>query len=280
MQGVEIDVDVDALACWISVVGAVPASCEPLAGLDLNLGAANVFDAEDFVRDGVEFVTYVDGFCGELVGCFFKEFRVFLLEFRDGLGGLFDFDLAGGNAAEVVNWREADDRLNHTLSCLTLKMGFAGHGRSLPWNRAFGWYSVSVKHFGKHRTQWVGPLLDCPNREPHAWRDCRGCKNAYMRMLRRAGNYGWRSTEKTRARAVVNMAVKRGTLKRQPCEICSIAKVEAHHPDYSKPRDVRWLCRRHHKLVDLGLLILGTPAAGKETQLLPLAGQSGIEPTV
>jgi hypothetical protein len=32
----------------------------------------------------------------------------------------------------------------------------------------------------------------------------------------------------------------------QPCEVCGATKVEKHHPDYSKPLEVRWLCREHH----------------------------------
>ena len=31
------------------------------------------------------------------------------------------------------------------------------------------------------------------------------------------------------------------------CEICGNPKVDAHHDDYSRPRDVRWLCRAHHR---------------------------------
>ncbi|WP_218650451.1 hypothetical protein [Brevundimonas sp. P7753] len=30
------------------------------------------------------------------------------------------------------------------------------------------------------------------------------------------------------------------------CEVCSATRVDAHHDDYSRPLDVRWLCRAHH----------------------------------
>jgi hypothetical protein len=49
------------------------------------------------------------------------------------------------------------------------------------------------------------------------------------------------------ANSAVSNAKVSGKLKVQPCEACgSTYKVEAHHTDYSKPLDVRWLCRKHH----------------------------------
>lgn len=53
------------------------------------------------------------------------------------------------------------------------------------------------------------------------------------------------ANRKQSARRDVAHAVKSGKLRRQPCEVCG-ERAEAHHPDYAKPLDVRWLCRRHH----------------------------------
>lgn len=47
------------------------------------------------------------------------------------------------------------------------------------------------------------------------------------------------------ARRVVSHAIRDGKLTPQPCETCG-AKGEAHHDDYGRPLDVRWLCRTHH----------------------------------
>jgi RecJ-like exonuclease len=61
--------------------------------------------------------------------------------------------------------------------------------------------------------------------------------------------------EKKQARAAVHSALGRKTIPRpKACEQCGgrhkYLPLEAHHDDYSKPFDVRWLCRschqRHH----------------------------------
>lgn len=48
------------------------------------------------------------------------------------------------------------------------------------------------------------------------------------------------------ARAKVNNAIASGRLARKSCEVCGEVKAQAHHDDYTKPLDVRWLCVTHH----------------------------------
>lgn len=52
--------------------------------------------------------------------------------------------------------------------------------------------------------------------------------------------------KKLKAWAIVTAAIKSGELVRLPCTICGDPKSEWHHPDYSKPLYVIWLCRKHH----------------------------------
>lgn len=53
--------------------------------------------------------------------------------------------------------------------------------------------------------------------------------------------------KKAKAHKWVTSAVKRGVLKRQPCEVCGCTDhIEAHHDNYDAPKDVRWLCQAHH----------------------------------
>lgn len=70
-----------------------------------------------------------------------------------------------------------------------------------------------------------------------------GVSNDNMRYRTRQKE---RWPEKELARKAVRNALKRGQLKRTPCEKCGEPKSEGHHDDYSKPLEVRWLCRRHH----------------------------------
>lgn len=42
-------------------------------------------------------------------------------------------------------------------------------------------------------------------------------------------------------------AVRRGELERKPCTQCSgTQSIHGHHPDYSRPLEVVWLCQRCH----------------------------------
>lgn len=58
----------------------------------------------------------------------------------------------------------------------------------------------------------------------------------------------WRAKypEKHRAHSAVQYALKTGKLKRPDCcSKCGVkCKPQAHHPDYSKPLEVVWLCRK------------------------------------
>jgi hypothetical protein len=52
---------------------------------------------------------------------------------------------------------------------------------------------------------------------------------------------------KKKARNMVIIRIHNGSLERGDCEVCGEPDAQAHHDDYSKPLDVRWLCDRHHR---------------------------------
>lgn len=61
-------------------------------------------------------------------------------------------------------------------------------------------------------------------------------------------NRKWRERNpaKVRAHIAVNNATRTGKLVPQPCEVCSNKPAQAHHDDYAKPLEVRWLCSGCH----------------------------------
>lgn len=51
---------------------------------------------------------------------------------------------------------------------------------------------------------------------------------------------------KRNAQRAVRQRIWKGNLKRQPCEVCGTPDAHAHHEDYSRRFDVKWLCPKHH----------------------------------
>lgn len=41
-------------------------------------------------------------------------------------------------------------------------------------------------------------------------------------------------------------AIKNGEITKKPCIFCGDPNAHAHHPDYTKPLTVRWVCRKCH----------------------------------
>lgn len=59
--------------------------------------------------------------------------------------------------------------------------------------------------------------------------------------------------QRARAHYEVKYAIQRGIIVNpRKCEDCKadIRMIEAHHEDYSKPLEVRWLCRPCHNKAD------------------------------
>ena len=51
---------------------------------------------------------------------------------------------------------------------------------------------------------------------------------------------------KRKAHYAVSNALRDNRLTKKPCEKCGDQDSQAHHDDYSKPLNVRWLCTKHH----------------------------------
>ncbi len=59
--------------------------------------------------------------------------------------------------------------------------------------------------------------------------------------------YKKRYPNKYKAHTLVSNARRDKKLFKEPCEQCGEVKVHAHHDDYLRPLNVRWLCAAHHR---------------------------------
>jgi len=96
-------------------------------------------------------------------------------------------------------------------------------------------------------------------RESRNQENARRINREYMRRARKSNPEKYRNrertashhrihNEKTEARAILNRAIVAGkVIKPSNCSQCGkLRKVTAHHDDYSKPLNVRWLCYECH----------------------------------
>ena len=61
-------------------------------------------------------------------------------------------------------------------------------------------------------------------------------------------NYATKYPNKHKAKKMVNNAIRGKRLFKEPCEVCGTEeRIHAHHDDYLKPLNVRWLCASHHR---------------------------------
>lgn len=105
------------------------------------------------------------------------------------------------------------------------------------------------------------------NEEYNAWfREYRARRRDKIREYNRVYNAEWKKKhgyhneiawvkkypERSKAHRKVARAVKSGKLFQKPCKVCGATKSVAHHPDYSKPLNVVWLCAIHHRQIHYG----------------------------
>lgn len=79
------------------------------------------------------------------------------------------------------------------------------------------------------------------------YRYCKVCHAENMRLNRpKHSQLSELQKKKANCRSYLNVYIKRGKIIKLPCEVCNNINSEAHHNDYDKPLEVKWLCRKHH----------------------------------
>lgn len=92
--------------------------------------------------------------------------------------------------------------------------------------------------FRKYRKNNIDKMRKYQREYNRKWRK----NNGYAIEYKWAKN----NTEKRKVHRLLQYAVKIGHIIKKPCEVCG-EKAVAHHPDYSKPLEVKWLCKIHHR---------------------------------
>ena len=84
----------------------------------------------------------------------------------------------------------------------------------------------------------------------------RGVNNPHWVGGRSANNYYYKLRSvakhplKHKCREAFHSAIRAGIIKRGCCEFCGSTRTDGHHENYDEPYNVRWLCKRHHRMAD------------------------------
>ena len=74
----------------------------------------------------------------------------------------------------------------------------------------------------------------------------------YMRVWRKSHPLNVEQKKRDSCRSYAGVYLRRGKIIRQPCQFCGNPNSEMHHPDYSKPLFIVWLCRACHLILHAG----------------------------
>lgn len=114
--------------------------------------------------------------------------------------------------------------------------------------------TLPLDEFYKHKQMGDGHLNKC---KECTKKDVKGSNKSYCNIVWGDGkaSAAWikRNPLKRSAQNKLARAIRSGDLKKEPCEICGKSGAHAHHDDYRKPLDVRWLCPKHHAQIHKNL---------------------------
>lgn len=72
-------------------------------------------------------------------------------------------------------------------------------------------------------------------------------KNGKIAHTKATTKYKKTYPNKYKATNIINNAIRDGKLYSEPCQECGKNITQAHHDDYMKALNIRWLCAAHHK---------------------------------
>ncbi len=134
------------------------------------------------------------------------------------------------------------------------KIDRKGRGRGWRCRSCENKRQIEIRHEDSQRLK-LG-LTKTSRRKPSSI-VCPKCGRNRRPRFESGRRHGWRChfcyrqkhKQQLTAHDKVEWAIKTGILVRQTCEVCSRPDADAHHDDYSKPLEVRWLCSKHHAVM-------------------------------
>lgn len=104
-------------------------------------------------------------------------------------------------------------------------------------NRCEQTKDISNFYFRRLRNNYYSLCRECTKREKRKYYHENKHKLLKAKSLR-AKNYPEKLIAKDKAKYYIKKIL--------PCRVCNSNKTERHHPDYSKPLEVIFLCHEHH----------------------------------
>ena len=102
-------------------------------------------------------------------------------------------------------------------------------------------YAADSARVRELRNQWRASRRELMRERSKQW-----ANTPAGRAYRLAYKHTPHERPKELARKLAYSAIRNGSIVRQPCQQCGAVKAQMHHPDYSKPLDVIWLCPTCH----------------------------------
>ena len=106
----------------------------------------------------------------------------------------------------------------------------------------------SLANYYADHEKWKEHYREANNRPEQVERRRKWSESPQGKAVVRAQWKKYRADDLVRraAHVAVQEARRLGALVPGPCEVCSKTPVAAHHDDYTKPLEVRWLCKQCH----------------------------------
>jgi len=134
-----------------------------------------------------------------------------------------------GNIVRIYSWEK-----NHGLDCRN-------------YEKLLGMIEKDIANI----TYMDGKCKRCNSKIQEGKQEyCSDCRKAFNSLIRRRLYSDLNNEERIKAtcRSMTKYFIRSGAIKKTPCVLCgSDRRVESHHNDYSKPKEVVFLCLACHR---------------------------------